>query len=154
MRIEATAAFLCLLAATAVGADTSGEIPGDVTQLATGRAQFDGKWSDFRLVITGYCSPEHCFSRGRIEWVDGSIPGTSTVVKTVSVEELESVLVVNSVEFHPMRGASEPASFEVRAVNTYTGQGGVIALQITGVGRYKANIVGDPLGPPPEGKSD
>jgi hypothetical protein len=137
-----------LVAAPALATE-AGSIPGDVTHVAAGRAEFNGNWSDFRLVITGSCSPEHCFSRGRIEWVDGSIPGESTVTKTMPVEELESVLLVRSVAFHPMH-KSEPASFSIRAVNTYTEQGATLVLSITGVGSYRATVLGNPLGPPAE----
>jgi hypothetical protein len=154
-RRSAVCLLLGFLVAAPELATEADSIPGDVTHVAAGRAELNGSWSDFRLVITGSCSPEHCFSRGRIEWVDGSIPGESKVSKTMSVEELESVLLVRSVEFYPMHG-SEPASFSIRAVNTYTEQGGTLrtlVLSITGVGSlasYKATVLGNPLGPPAE----
>ncbi|HEX5065861.1 MAG TPA: hypothetical protein VFY49_07090 [Myxococcota bacterium] len=149
MWIHTQTVLLALLAACPVAAGDGAAIPGDVTHVAAGRSRFDGRWSDFRLVITGICSPEHCFSSGRIEWVDGSIPGKSAVIKTAPVEELESVLVVRSIAFHPMQ-ASQPASFEIDAVNTYTAQVGRITLTITGVGSYEAAFSGDPLNAPPD----
>jgi hypothetical protein len=146
MRIGSPAYFLLvLLAACRVAAGDDEGIPGDVTHVASGRAEFDGRWSDFRLVITGACSPEHCSSWGRIEWVDGSIPGKSSVIKTVPVDELESVLLVRSIAFHPMQ--ISPASFEIDVINSVTMRPGRIDLTITGVGTYKATVSGDPLGP-------
>ena len=125
-------------------------IPGDVTHLAWGRAEFDGRWSDFRLVVTGLCSPEHCVSRGRIEWFDGSsLPGTAAVRRVVPVEELESVLLVDAIRFHPMQDA-EPASFEIDLVNTYSQEPGRLTLSITGPGTYGAVLVGDPLAADPD----
>ncbi|HVN39864.1 MAG TPA: hypothetical protein VMW19_17000 [Myxococcota bacterium] len=125
-----------------------GAIPGDVTDVATGRAHFGDRWSDFRLVITGSC-PDECFSRGRLEWVDGWIPGTSTVWKTQPIGELESALVVQGVQFIPESG-DEPARFEIGVVNTYTNKPGLIRLAITGVGTHEAALIGDPLGAPDE----
>ena len=143
-------ALACLaLACKSAPVVDSGAIPGDVTDVATGRALFGDRWSDFRLVITGDCSPAHCFSHGRLEWVDGSIPGTSTVLKTEPIEELESVLVVQGVQFIP-ESADAPARFEIGAINTYTMKPGLIRLTITGVGTYEATLAGDPLGSPDE----
>lgn len=154
MRTRSTVCLLlCVLVTAPSLAKETDPIPGDVTQVASGRARFDGSWSDFRLVITGLCSPEHCFSRGRIEWVDGWIPGESKLTKTMPVEELESILLVRSVEFHPMH-ESEPASFSVRAVNTYTDQGVTLVLSITGVGSYEATLVQDAPDPPSDSSSN
>lgn len=139
--------MLVLWVAGPVRAGDPAAIPGDLTHVAAGRTRIDDGWSDFRLVVTGVCSPEHCFSRGRIEWVDGPIPGSARVVKTVTVEELESALVIRSVVFDPWQ-ESKPASFELRVVNSYTSKEGTLVLSITGVGRYEARLTGDPLGAP------
>ena len=84
------AAFMALsLAACATRAS---RIPGDVTELAWGRIESDGRWQDVRLVIFGYCSPEHCFSRGQLEWFAGATPDPDAeVVATTTIEELESI---------------------------------------------------------------
>jgi hypothetical protein len=126
-----------------------GAIPGDVTDVATGRALLGEHWSDFRLVITGSCSKEHCFSRGRLEWVDGSIPGTSKILKSEPIDELEDVLFVQGVLFIS-ETADAPARFEIGVVNTYTAKPGLIRIAITGVGSYQATLVGDPVGSPGE----
>ena len=141
-------ALACLvLACKSAPVVDPGAIPGDVTDVATGRARFGDRWSDFRLVITGSCSEEHCVSRGRLEWVDGSIPGTSSVLKAEPIEELANALVVQGVQFIP-ESADEPARFEIGVANAYTDKPGLIRLRITRVGTYEATLVGDPLGAP------
>ena len=140
---------VCALVALACScAGTAVTIPSDVTQLAWGRSLFDGEWYDYRLVITGACSKEHCFSRGRIEWVHGTIPGDVTAIDTSSIEELESILVVKSVRFVPTHPEDEtPGRFEIDALNTYTGESGRIFLVIIGPRQYEAIL--QPGGLPP-----
>ena len=143
-------ALACLaLACKSAPAVEPGAIPGDVTDVATGRARFGDRWSDFRLVVTAVCSQEHCSSRARLEWVDGSIPGTSTVLKSEPIEELGNALVVQGVQFIP-ESADEPARFEIGVVNTYTNKPGLIRLRVTRVGGYEAALVGDLLSSPHE----
>ncbi len=146
IRQIAVTTLLLMLAGVSL-ADSPTSIPGNITHVANGRSLFGARWSDHRLVITGVCSPEHCFSRGRIEWVKGSIPGESTVAQVSEVAELDSVLLVRAIRFVPMV-EDEPAKYEIEAVNSSTSEGGQLTLTVVGVGAYKATLSGDPLGPP------
>ena len=109
-------------------------IPENITDISTG---YD-KGYDFRLVITRLCSPEHCVSRGRIEWFFSSNSSDpATVEKSIEVEEVGGFNIVSNITYHYSLGDTPPY-FKVEISNTYSSDfdSEIIHIYIEGVGKY------------------
>ncbi len=114
------------------------EIPGSVSHVAWGRVLSDDV-QDFRLVISAHCSPEHCFSRGQLQWLRGAVSDGASVREYVQIEELESVLIVNAIRW-VRESEATPAHFLIEASNTYTGEAGTIAITPREPIRYEVRV--------------
>ena len=83
--------------------------------------EHEGRVGNFRVVVTKACSPEHCFDRLYLQWLeDKSRERESTQVieaRTVRVSEAGDLTVVRSV--HCLAGRDKNV-FQVKVANTYT----------------------------------
>jgi len=95
-----------------------------------------------RLVVTKACSPEHCFDRAYLQWVE-SVPGAdrryarAEVLKVVPIQDLGDAGVVQAIRRAPT--ASDPNRFELHLENTYTAHQGVLCITPADPGHYSAS---------------
>ncbi len=113
-------------------------IPTDVTNVATGRINVGDQWQDVRLIVTKYCSPEHCFSVGRLEWLKADEP--LAIIAVSNISELDSILLVSNARFISSTPNAN-ATFEVQVANTYTGEKGIMYVTPISSGLYEVKVV-------------
>ncbi len=116
-----------LFAQHAAAAPPATELPSvhpSVSLVETfGLWEHDGRHGNFRLVVTKTCSPEHCFDRAYLQWLE-AIAGAegryerTDVLRTVDLRELGDFAVVHSISLSPT--PSDQNRFELRTANTYT----------------------------------
>lgn len=95
---------------------------------------------EHRLAIERVCSPEHCFSRGRLEWLAIAPGGELLVQHSAPIRELaqSSSLFVRDVSTLELPDGS--TGFRLDAVNTYTEEPLVVHVLPGPAGRYRYEL--------------
>ena len=94
----------------------------------------------YRIVVTKGCSPEHCFDRAYLQWLEtiaepDSRYARTEVSRSVQIVELGDFVVVQSIVLVPTE--SQPYRFEIKATNTYTGEEGRLCVSPSSPGNYR-----------------
>lgn len=146
MKLLPSALVLCMaLVPYSVYADTSASdvhIPASISRVEVfGDWQFKQRRGQYRLVVAHYCSPEHCFDRPYLQWIE-SLTGTdgrhgsSEIASSIRLADLGDFAVIQQVELSS--SAAAPNRFEVLAINTYTGESTTFCINPGAPGKYRA----------------
>ncbi|MAE96010.1 MAG: hypothetical protein CL910_15235 [Deltaproteobacteria bacterium] len=92
---------------------------------------------EHRLAIERVCSPEHCASRGRLEWLSITPEGERVVEQSASIRELADggSLFVRSVSVLDLPDGS--TGFRLDAIDTYSHSPARIHVLPGPAGRYR-----------------
>jgi hypothetical protein len=133
---------VCALNGAVTAADTSApSVDPSVSQLETfGVWKYVDRNGRFWLIVTNECSPEHCFGRAYLQWLeavagaDGRYQQT-VVAESVRIEELGDFAVV---QFIAAGVGSVPNRVGIKAANTYTREQRRFCITPTVLGKYSA----------------
>ncbi len=87
-----------------------------------------------RLVVERTCSPEHCFTAGRLEWL-AQRESRLVVVHTTPIEELSPQVFVYSVA--PDAVPDRPSFFRVFVVDRLSGKATTFEVEPADPGQYR-----------------